>query len=302
MAYFLPAVTVDCGTNSISLKWAETQSLIDPSLLRLGDCSPSSFSAKPGGGGEALFHAEFNDCNFMRLVTGDELVYMNNLTTEGDFVFSHLVVCAYEKPSDWGPPRFDPVFFHTYGQGELIFHMGLMKDDFSGPSPSTTFSLGSVIPIEASVAQQGHQPLLLLMEECVASITPELGPESHLYPIITNKGCLTDSKKTNSRFLPRKRVSELRLYLQAFKFVLGEEIYIHCTLLAWDPNDLDNSKKACHYDKTNGGWELLDDPSQSALCTCCDTNCRSRNRRDIDSDSQGLSQRTVLGPLTVVAE
>lgn len=63
-----------------------------------------------------------------------------------------------------------------------------ITDDFSGPAESTSFPLGSLIPIMASVAQNGHQPLLLLIEECLAATTPELQPESSIYPIITNKG------------------------------------------------------------------------------------------------------------------
>ena len=45
-----------------------------------------------------------------------------------------------------------------------------------------------MIPIMASVEQTSHQPLLLLLEECVAATTPELHHETSLYPIITNKG------------------------------------------------------------------------------------------------------------------
>lgn len=68
--------------------------------------------------------------------------------------------------------------------------------DFSGPAESTSFPLGSFIPIMASVAQKTHQPLLLLLEECVAATTPELQPESSIYPIIANKGypCYTGNK------------------------------------------------------------------------------------------------------------
>ena len=71
-------------------------------------------------------------------------------------------------------------------------------DDFSGPAESTTFPLGSMIPIMASVAQETHQPMLLLLEECVAAYTPALQPESSIYPIITNKGysCCTGNENT----------------------------------------------------------------------------------------------------------
>lgn len=65
--------------------------------------------------------------------------------------------------------------------------------DFSGPAESNVFPLGSMIPILAAVDQQAHQPLLLLLEECTASTTPDLHPGANLYPLITNKGYWTYS-------------------------------------------------------------------------------------------------------------
>ncbi|KAF7651398.1 hypothetical protein LDENG_00111690 [Lucifuga dentata] len=103
----------------------------------------------------------------------------------------------------------------------------------------------------ASVEQKSHQPLLLLLEECVAATTAVLQSDSNIYPIITNKGCLVDSKRARSKFEPREKSSEIRLSLQAFKFAVGEEVFLHCMLVAWDPIGLDNSK-ACHYVKEHG--------------------------------------------------
>lgn len=155
------------------------------------------------------------------------------------------------------------------------------------------------MPIWAAVEQKSHQPLLLLMEECVAASTPELQPDSQVHFIISNKGydsdtgssflllfegkdhifffsCLLESMRGNSIFLPRYHSSALILYLQAFKFPLGEavsltvvakglfstqqffavfyapQVYIHCNLVAWDPNDLSESKKTCNYVKETG--------------------------------------------------
>lgn len=123
--------------------------------------------------------------------------------------------CLFLRPEDWAPPLYDPLLFHIHGQGDLTFRMALMKgvyklvmkhswlsswiyndlitnflivDDFSGVATTTTFSLGTTIPIAASVDQKTHQPLILLLDECVASTTPELGLDSHIYPLITNKG------------------------------------------------------------------------------------------------------------------
>uniref|UniRef100_A0A8C1C4U4 Zona pellucida glycoprotein 3f, tandem duplicate 1 n=1 Tax=Cyprinus carpio carpio TaxID=630221 RepID=A0A8C1C4U4_CYPCA len=284
------AITVDCGKNSVSVRWVDADSQVDPSLLRLGDCPPTQVSVKSQGS-EAVFYAEFWACNIRRLVTNNQIIFEAEITSptlSKATPIYYPVACAYERPEDWVPPLYDPLLFHTHGQGDLAFRISLMKDDFSGVATTTTFSLGSTIPIAASVAQQNHQPLILLLDECLASTTPELGPDSHVYPIITNNGCLVDSKNTNSRFLPRKQLSEIRLSLQAFKFAIGEDVYLHCRLVAWDPSDLDGGKKACQYDRISSRWGLIDDPSQSSLCSCCDTNCQGRKKRGITAGHSSL--------------
>ncbi|XP_042633393.1 zona pellucida sperm-binding protein 3-like [Cyprinus carpio] len=294
------AITVDCGKNSVSVRWVDADSQVDPSLLRLGDCPPTQVSVKSQGS-EAVFYAEFWACNIRRLVTNNQIIFEAEITSptlSKATPIYYPVACAYERPEDWVPPLYDPLLFHTHGQGDLAFRISLMKDDFSGVATTTTFSLGSTIPIAASVAQQNHQPLILLLDECLASTTPELGPDSHVYPIITNNGCLVDSKNTNSRFLPRKQLSEIRLSLQAFKFAIGEDVYLHCRLVAWDPSDLDGGKKACQYDRISSRWGLIDDPSQSSLCSCCDTNCQGRKKRGITADSSTLN--SVIGPLVII--
>ncbi|KAK9979118.1 hypothetical protein ABG768_012563 [Culter alburnus] len=294
------AVTVDCGKNSMSVRWTEANSQVDPSLLRMGGCSPTQVSVKPQGS-EAIFYAEFGDCDIRRMVTINELIYETEITStmlsKAQPIY-YPVTCKYERPEDWALPLYDPLLFHIHGQGDLTFRMALMKDDFSGVATTTTFSLGTTIPIAASVDQKTHQPLILLLDECVASTTPELGPDSQIYPLITNMGCLVDSKKTNSRFLPRNQLSEIRLSLQAFKFAIGQDVYLHCMLVAWDPRDLGRSKKACQYDRNSSRWVLFDDPSQSSLCSCCDTNCQGRKKREITADS--FTSTSVLGPLVII--
>ncbi|XP_017276311.2 zona pellucida sperm-binding protein 3 [Kryptolebias marmoratus] len=288
---------LDCRPDYMTLVWTDSKSQTDPSLFRLGSCLPTSFTAR-----EVVFNVEFSDCSFERLVTGNELLYTNSLiyTSSPDAYmppFTIPVVCTYERPKDWYPMIYDPVF-STYGVEDLVFHLDLMNDDFSGPAESTNFPLGSMIPILARVEQVTHQPLLVLLDECVAATTPDLRPGLDLYPIITNKGCLVDSKTSRSKFEPRVKSSVLQLLLQAFKFALGQEVYIHCSISAWDPLDLDNTKKACHYVKDHG-WELLDNPVYSGLCDCCDSTCSTRKRRSLGSDKTGLVQKAILGPLTI---
>ncbi|KAF4117565.1 zona pellucida glycoprotein 3f, tandem duplicate 1 isoform X1 [Onychostoma macrolepis] len=294
------AVTVDCGKNSVSVRWIDVNSQVDPSLLRLGNCPPTQVSVNSQGS-EAVFYSEFLTCNIRRLVTTNEIIFETEITSpmlSKSTPVYYPVACAYKREEDWAPPLYDPLRFHTHGQGDLKFRMALMKDDFSGVATTTTFSLGSMIPIAASVVQQNHQPLILLLDECLASTTSELAPDSHVYPLITNKGCLVDSKNTNSRFLPRNQLSEIRLSLQAFKFPTGEDVYLHCRLVAWEPRDLDSGSKACQYDRTSSRWVLVDDPSQSSLCSCCDTSCQGRKKRGITADA--IAVNSVIGPLVII--
>ncbi|XP_068605433.1 zona pellucida sperm-binding protein 3-like [Brachionichthys hirsutus] len=270
-------VKLDCRPDSVVLVWTESRSQVDTSLLHLGSCYPTSSSVR-----EAVFTVDLSDCNFSRTVTGAVITYASDLSYSsppGSPVpsFTRPVVCVYDRPNDWYPPLYEPVF-ETYGRGDLVFHFGLMNGNFSGPAESAGFRLGSLIPIAASVVQKSHQPLLLLLEECVAASTPEFQPEGSVYPIITNEGCLTDGKTSRTTFKTRQKSSELHLLLQAFRFSQGEQVFLRCKLVAWDPVDLDDTKKACHYDQ-QGGWELLDDPANSHLCDCCESDCRSRKTR-----------------------
>lgn len=61
-------------------------------------------------------------------------------------------------------------------------------EQLTGVAKTNVIPLGSFMPIWAAVEQKSHQPLLLLMEECVAATTAELQPGSQVYPIIGNKG------------------------------------------------------------------------------------------------------------------
>ncbi|XP_019720310.1 zona pellucida sperm-binding protein 3-like [Hippocampus comes] len=287
-------VKLDCKPDFVSLVWTERRHQADMSRFRLGTCVPTSSSAR-----EATFNVEYIDCHFRTMVTGDKIVHSNDLVylSPGSQVqtFVHPVICVFDRPKGWAPIRYDPTFT-TYGQSGLVFHMALMNDDFTALAESTRFALGSFIPIMAHVEEDTHQPLLLLMEECIATTTPE--PQTdHFYNIIGNKGCLLDSKMSRSRFEPRERSSEVKLSLQAFRFAVEEEVFIHCKLVAWDPDGIDMTKKACNFVKGQG-WVLVDNPVHSNLCDCCETNCKSRWSRSV-SGKRGVVQNAVLGPLTI---
>ncbi|KAI7809410.1 putative protein with a zona pellucida-like domain [Triplophysa rosa] len=297
-------IQVVCKESSVHIKWKVNKSMSgNPARLLLGNCFPSSFTNTSNGHAEAEFIYQLSDCQFRRMGTWKYLIYVNTLTHRPlpkpyPPTFTYPVRCVYDGPQGWTP------FFQSpaQGHGELAFHMAILNYNFSGPAESNVFPLGSFIPIWAEVDQQAHQPLVLLLEECVATTTLEMYPDNLTYPLITNEGCLVDGKTTLSRFLPRYHSSSILLHLQAFRFAVGEEVYIHCKLIAWDPDDLNESRKACNYNKTTEAWELLDDPNKNRLCQCCDSTCKGRAKRDAESAPQGLVLKSVLGPLTITED
>ncbi|XP_064201919.1 zona pellucida sperm-binding protein 3-like isoform X1 [Anguilla rostrata] len=295
-------VSVECSWNdTVIVKWTERQRKTgspDPYIL-LGNCLPTTTADGTGGEMETVFSTQLDDCRFRRMITEDQVIYSNELSYwAGATQTSYPVTCVYPRPQDWGPPLYTPTWL-LLESGDLRFHMALMNGDFSGPAQSSTFYLGSLIPIWAAVDQQAHLPLLLLLDECVAATTPGPDPPGPVYPIIANGGCLMDSKIGRSMFRPRVKTSELELHVQAFKFSLGANIYIHCRLSVWDPESLDEGKKACFYCKDEKRWVLLDDRSQNSLCSCCDSHCGYRKTRGLRSGFHGLTHNAILGPLVV---
>uniref|UniRef100_A0A3Q2CI28 Zona pellucida glycoprotein 3f, tandem duplicate 2 n=1 Tax=Cyprinodon variegatus TaxID=28743 RepID=A0A3Q2CI28_CYPVA len=182
--------------------------------------------------------------------------------------------CVFERPF----LIFDVLNVFFLGSSGLISSNTVMNAVMLALSrPQTNvIPIGSFMPIWAAVEQKSHQPLTLLMDECVAASTPDLQPGSQIYPLVVNHGCLLESKRGSALFLPRYHSSAIVLYLQSFKFGMGE-VYIHCNLIVWDPDSFDQRKKACHV--KDGSWELLDDPNRSFLCNCCETSCGPRRKR-----------------------
>ncbi|KAG5841623.1 hypothetical protein ANANG_G00168600 [Anguilla anguilla] len=299
-------VHIECSNYTVGVTWTVGQH-VEFSRVFLGSCFATNVTELPDGSMKIAFRIRLDECRLKRQITAKWVTYNTRLTYKPlpkpqPPVFSVPVECEYRRPMGMFPGFMDPSFGTAFGHGSLRFFMGIANGDFSGPAQSSTFYLGSLIPIWAAVDQQAHLPLLLLLDECVAATTPEPDPSGPVYPVIANGGCLLDSKFGSSRFLPRQRSSELHLFLQAFRFAAGQEVYLHCRIVAWDPQGLDKRRKACQYNKELEGWELLDDPSQSSLCSCCDSHCLSKERRSRSSDSgvQGVTHTATLGPLTII--
>uniref|UniRef100_A0A7N8YK29 Zona pellucida glycoprotein 3f, tandem duplicate 2 n=1 Tax=Mastacembelus armatus TaxID=205130 RepID=A0A7N8YK29_9TELE len=279
-------IQVVCANKSVSITWEISADLVPyAARLFLGSCMPSHLNLLPSGKGEVQFNYGFENCKFKKQLTC-AMIDLDLLAT----CFS---------PANLNNQFLNPGSV-SEGRGSLVFHMALLNEQLTGLATTNVIPLGSFMPIWAQVEQKSHQPLLLLMEECVAAHTPQLHSGSWVYPIINNKGCLLESKQGNSIFLPRYHSSALILYLQSFRLGHEGEVYIHCKLTAWDPDVLDESNKVCHYVKETERWSLLDDPFQSSICNCCDSTCKSRSKRQAEQGSLYFTTRICsdlhLGP------
>lgn len=77
----------------------------------------------------------------------------------------------------------------NYEFGSLIVFLFYWAiEDLTAVSETNEVPLGSMMPIWAAVEQKSHQPLLLLMDECVAMATPDLQPGAQYYPLVGNQG------------------------------------------------------------------------------------------------------------------
>ncbi|KAK3527195.1 hypothetical protein QTP86_014615, partial [Hemibagrus guttatus] len=281
---------IDCSANEAitihwrpELNWAHK---LDISKAHLGSCPPSSISMEQD---MLLFSVWLHDCGFRRLVNEGKVTYTNVLTYSLDAGLSpitELVECVYDLNST----DMDSM------NNDLVFTLELMNSDFNAPAPSTTFTIGTKIPIRAEVKQQEFTPVQIYLQRCMLANTPDLAQNSQLHTLITDAGCLTESKEGNATFLARQEPSEIHLYFQAFRFALGEQIFLHCDISTGALQHFSVDEKACQYLDDQSRWELLDDPAQSYICSCCESlTCMNRNNFE-----SGAYTRQVLGPFTMV--
>ncbi|XP_039361689.1 zona pellucida sperm-binding protein 3-like [Mauremys reevesii] len=306
------SVLYECNKTSIHLAvkmdpWGNGL-LLDPQLVHLGSCLYSINDLQ----GFLHFQYRLKDCGFSRLTSGNmveyftDLVYRPSPGTGRRYAtsFTERINCTDYKTGHLAPMYVSSVTGHLSASGVLTFTVTLMNVDFSAPSDSKVIFLGSQIHMEFSVQSSFHQPLQIFVDECTATPTPELSKSPRTYSIIANHGCLVDGKVANSQFLPRRTPEAIQLSLQAFEFVgVDSDIYLHCQVLVWDPEvRMDPTRKACSFHRDTNRWELLDSPSLSSGCSCCDSLCQataSRHKRDLEEPGAGLVHAVVVGPLRV---
>ncbi|KAJ8380475.1 hypothetical protein SKAU_G00012530 [Synaphobranchus kaupii] len=307
------AVKVHCGESSVQLEvdmdLLGIGHLIQPSDITLGGCRPVG---QDGSTPALQFETELHGCGSVLAMTEDTLVYTFTLHYQPTALGSTPIIrtssavvgiqCHYMRLYNVSSNALKPTWipYHSTLSAEelLVFSMRLMADDWLLERGSNVFFLGDLINIEASVVQANHMPLRVFVDTCVATLDPDINAVPS-YAFIENKGCLMDSKLTNSRsqFLSRVQDDKLQFQLDAFRFAqeARSAIYIFCHLKATAAL-LDSEGKACSFPPGKERWISASGNDQA--CSCCDTTCSVRKGRSVDSEVQ-YEGVAVLGPFVV---
>ncbi|XP_063786847.1 zona pellucida sperm-binding protein 3-like [Pseudophryne corroboree] len=328
-------IRVQCGEDvmvvTVMRDLYGTGKLVKASDLSLGpqSCSPGTQSSDTS----VVFEIGLQECGNAVQMTADWLIYTTSLTytpTSPSGVpitrTNPAVVpiqCFYPRHGNVSSNAIKPTWvpFSTTVSSEerLSFSLQLMMDDWSAPRPSSDFQLGDMFYIEASVDTQNHVAMMLFVDSCVATLSPDVQSTPN-YAIIAYNGCLVDGQQedSSSAFIsPRPEPDKLRFMVDAFRFtgIDVSLIYITCTLRAAAATRVpDPINKACSYVKTSSSWTAVD--GSNTICQCCVTkNCAGTSRNLVsplgrprrigkravaDGSSTGEHGSVTLGPLLVV--
>ncbi|XP_063302138.1 zona pellucida sperm-binding protein 3-like [Pelobates fuscus] len=263
--------------------------LVKASDLSLGpkQCMPSSQSTAT----TVIFQHGLQDCGNTLQMTSDWLIYSTNLTysptpsRNSPIIRTNSAVipiqCYYLRhgnvSSNAIKPTWIPFSSTISAEERLSFSLMLMKDDWSAPRTSAIFNLGDIFHMEASVDTTNHVSMMIFVDSCVATLSPD-ATSSPRYEIIAQNGCLLDGKQEDSSSAfrsPRPTPVRLQFTVDAFRFVGSDNsmIYITCNLRAVAASQVpDPMNKACSFSKSSNLWTALE--GNGAICSCCETgNC-----------------------------
>nr|DBA29849.1 TPA: hypothetical protein GDO54_005907 [Pyxicephalus adspersus] len=259
---------------------------VNPSDLSLGTqrCKPTDPSVDP-----IIFHVSLQECGNIVQMTADWMIYSTKLiykpTSPGNVPISRTspavipINCYYTRYGNVSSKDVKPTWipFSTTVSNEerLNFSLRLMAEDWSGPRSSSVFYLGDILYIEASVNTYNHVGMILYVDRCVATVSPDI-KSSPSYDIIADNGCLVDGiqEDASSAFVaPRVVPDKLQFTVDAFRFLAVDVslIYIACFLRAAPTTQVpDSMNKACSYNKATNSWSAVEGPAN--VCQCCATS------------------------------
>ncbi|XP_056328330.1 zona pellucida sperm-binding protein 3b [Danio aesculapii] len=252
--------------------------------LWLGAEASPTCGVVPTGPGMLTILASLKDCGTQLSVTADSLLYSNVVVysplpspdgviyTDGTTI---PVQCQYQRrysvDSAAVVPAWVPFDSSVSATDYLDFSLRLMTDDWQYERGSNVFFLGDEIHLQAAVRLAYHLPLLVFIDWCVATPTPDVDASEVKYSFISHHGCLADSRSpnSNSMFLRRTEGNHLNLQLDAFRFhkFTGNLVYIHCHMKAIPAAYLlDANNRACSF--IDQRWRSVD--GNDEVCNSCE--------------------------------
>ncbi|KAI1234700.1 hypothetical protein IHE44_0003076 [Lamprotornis superbus] len=139
----------------------------------------------------------------------------------------------------------------------------LPGNEWSKERLSNGFQLGDSLRFQADVTSEGHVPLRLFVDQCVATASPDRS-SSPRYAFIDLGGCLVDSRAedTGSAFVsPRPRPESLRFLVDAFKFAGDVGNLVRCS---FHPSSMGKSPKISETKE----FSLISPASSTSAATC----------------------------------
>ncbi|XP_023140344.2 zona pellucida sperm-binding protein 3d.2 isoform X1 [Amphiprion ocellaris] len=251
----------------------------DVSGLKLGTCSVTT-STKD----HLYFEYDFCMCGTKRTIIDNQVAYTNTLRYDPPMLqgpirrsvpFTLPVACYFNRYQYSYKIGYTPkvqlrkVFKQMMNGAKFI--LTPRNAQWERLSPSDQYVLGKPMYFEAEALPTAHDERLYV-HSCYA--TPERSHTSTpQFPVVTNFGCMVESKDSRSRFIPHKN-NVVRFSVDAFLFkgVTGQQLYMHCTMSVSSsvPSPI---TKSCNYDTKAKRWVELFGPD--SVCTCCDSNCSS---------------------------
>ncbi|KAK2844958.1 hypothetical protein Q5P01_011617 [Channa striata] len=247
--------------------------------VKLGTCGASRTTWD-----HVLFEYDLSACGTKRTVVDNQVTYSNTLLYEPwglrgpirrSAPFTLPVTCYYNRYQysykiGYTPEkRMRKVFKLMRNRAKFI--LTPRNAQWQRLSPSDEYVLGEPMYFEAE-APSMSQDERLYVHSCYA--TPE---KSHTstpqFPVVTNFGCMIESKEGRSRFIPHKN-NVVRFSVDAFLFkgMTGQQLYMHCTMSVGSSIPSPTAK-SCNYDTNARRWVEL--YGSDTLCTCCDSSCGS---------------------------
>uniref|UniRef100_A0A8D2M4I8 Zona pellucida sperm-binding protein 3 n=1 Tax=Zonotrichia albicollis TaxID=44394 RepID=A0A8D2M4I8_ZONAL len=195
-----PAVAVRCQEGQLAVTVRRdlfgTGRPVRAAELSLGTASCPPLSPNPAQA-FVTFVAALHKCGSTLQVTPDSLIYRTTLFYKPTRSGNPLIVratpaevpieCHYPRRSNVSSgavqPTWAPFRSTVAAEERLRFSLRIMDDDWSRERLSNGFQLGDSLRLQADVTSEGHVPLRLFVDRCVATASPERTPNAR------NKAC-----------------------------------------------------------------------------------------------------------------